>query len=411
MAIVLPLTGARRCLQDLFDGIDNDALLINDCNDNQMPHHWLGDGYCDDGSDLDDGIAPTCTGGATCPTRFAAAGDASAASCPAGCAYTAAIGGDFNCNIFLCDDSDCGSDCRIVTGRDQVYVAADMGTVYGNVRDANGEAFEADFEAGETYYIWTTVGNNAGHIQDTTLTLFDSDGTTTLAQNDDGPYGPFNSYIEFTPAEAISAATIQVNPKSRSDRGTFMLQISTTRPTEEDFGAPQGDNILATCGDADGMGPGEVAVTDAQCGGDLVANPAAVQEACAGTECDLSLAEDKAVCCMVRPVLKTCGNVNGDSVSDDPFDCSRSPNSLRDAPDTFTCDRDCVASECCTVPRIRTCADVNGDSIGTVEFVSPAAQNHPVRRGLLMLTLVSLSELRRRGEHARHGSGRDRVRC
>ena len=45
----------RRCLQDLFDGIDNDALLINDCNDNQMPHHWLGDGFCDDGSDVQDG--------------------------------------------------------------------------------------------------------------------------------------------------------------------------------------------------------------------------------------------------------------------------------------------------------------------------------------------------------------------
>ena len=32
---------------DLFDGVNNDALLINDCNDNPMPHHWLGDGYCD----------------------------------------------------------------------------------------------------------------------------------------------------------------------------------------------------------------------------------------------------------------------------------------------------------------------------------------------------------------------------
>ena len=37
------------------DGIDNDALLINDCNNNQMPHHWLGDGFCDDGSDVKDG--------------------------------------------------------------------------------------------------------------------------------------------------------------------------------------------------------------------------------------------------------------------------------------------------------------------------------------------------------------------
>ena len=85
-----------------------------------------------------------------------------------------------NCNIFLCDDSDCGTDCRVVLGRDQIEVAADMGVVYGHVDDSNGESFEADFEAGTTYYIWTTVGTNAGHIQDTTLTIFDADGTTVL---------------------------------------------------------------------------------------------------------------------------------------------------------------------------------------------------------------------------------------
>ena len=33
---------------DLFDGIDNDALLLDDCNGNPAPHHWLGDGYCDE---------------------------------------------------------------------------------------------------------------------------------------------------------------------------------------------------------------------------------------------------------------------------------------------------------------------------------------------------------------------------
>ena len=81
-----------------------------------------------------------------------------------------------------------------------------------------------------SYYIWTNTGDGAGHIDDTTLTLFDSDGTTVLAQNDDGPAGPVNSYIEFTPAAPIRAATIQVNPKSRRSRGTFQLQISLTRP-------------------------------------------------------------------------------------------------------------------------------------------------------------------------------------
>ena len=35
---------------DLFDGVNNDALLIPDCNGDLKPHHWLADGYCDDGS-------------------------------------------------------------------------------------------------------------------------------------------------------------------------------------------------------------------------------------------------------------------------------------------------------------------------------------------------------------------------
>ena len=59
-----------------------------------------------------------------------------------------------NCNIFLCDDSDCGDRCRVVEGRDQVQIRADMGVVYGHIRDRDGEIFETDFEASVTYYIW-----------------------------------------------------------------------------------------------------------------------------------------------------------------------------------------------------------------------------------------------------------------
>jgi hypothetical protein len=137
-----------------------------------------------------------------------------------------------NCNIFLCDDSDCFDDCRVVEGRDQVEVAADMGIVTGHVLDANGQIFEVDLEEGITYYIWTYVGDWEGHVGDTTITLFDADGTTVLAENDDGPAGPANSYIEFTPGAAISAATILVAPKTRSDRGSFQLLISMTRPAD-----------------------------------------------------------------------------------------------------------------------------------------------------------------------------------
>jgi hypothetical protein len=99
---------------DLFDGVNNDALLIEDCDGNPNPHHWLGDGYCDDGTDVDDG------------------------------------GGNFNCNIFLCDDGDCGEDCAVIEGRDQVEVAADTGAVYGTIRASTGEMFEIDLDAGVT---------------------------------------------------------------------------------------------------------------------------------------------------------------------------------------------------------------------------------------------------------------------
>ena len=181
-----------------------------------------------------------------------------------------------NCNIFLCDDSDCGDSCRVIEGLDQVDVAPDMGIVYGNVRDANGEDFEIDLEAGTTYglfvplshslslslsrslclsvslalplsasfslvsecvllvaryYIWTNITDGTTHhIQDTTMTLFDADGTTILAQNDDGPAGAVNSYIEYTPTASIASATILVAPKTHQDHGTFQLQVSLTQP-------------------------------------------------------------------------------------------------------------------------------------------------------------------------------------
>ena len=139
-----------------------------------------------------------------------------------------------NCNIFLCDDSDCPANCRVVAGRSQVEISADGGIVYGNVQDANGEDFEIDFTAGQTYYIWTNIGDGvAGHVSDTTMTLFDADGTTMLAQNDDGPVGPVNSYIEFTPAADISAATILVAAKTRQDRGASTQTISTATTCQD----------------------------------------------------------------------------------------------------------------------------------------------------------------------------------
>ena len=114
-----------------------------------------------------------------------------------------------------------------------------MGVVYGNIRDANGEDFEIDLEAGTTYYIWTNINDGTTHhVQDTTMTLFDADGTTALAQNDDGPFGPVNSYIEYTATASVNGATILVAPKTRFDRGTFQLQVSLTEPDLTPVEAP-----------------------------------------------------------------------------------------------------------------------------------------------------------------------------
>jgi hypothetical protein len=81
------------------------------------------------------------------------------------------------------------------------------------------------------YYIWTNITDGTTHhIQDTTMTLFDADGTTILAQNDDGPAGAVNSYIEYTPTASIASATILVAPKTHQDHGTFQLQVSLSQP-------------------------------------------------------------------------------------------------------------------------------------------------------------------------------------
>jgi hypothetical protein len=185
-------------LIDVFDGKDNDKLLIKDCNGHLMNHHWVGDGYCDDGKDRKDG------------------------------------GADFNCNIFLCDDGDCKNNglCRTVKGRTQVELKVDaVSAVYGNVKDQMGQEFEVDFKAATKYYIYTTIEEkHPGHIQDTVLTVFGANKKQIFGRNDDGPYGKDNSYLELTLASGIKQATIQITPKTRADRGTFQMWVQTQKP-------------------------------------------------------------------------------------------------------------------------------------------------------------------------------------
>jgi hypothetical protein len=128
--------------------------------------------------------------------------------------------GSVNCNIFNCDDGDCGKKCRIVKGRDQVEITVNSGVVYGHIKDSAGEVFETDLKKGVTYYLFTTIDSGAKHhVSDTTLTLLSADGKTILAKNDDGPLGRQNSYIKYKATANIDDAIIQVRGKSRQDRG------------------------------------------------------------------------------------------------------------------------------------------------------------------------------------------------
>jgi sporulation protein YlmC with PRC-barrel domain len=200
---------------DLMDGTNNDALVIKDCNGRESPHHWLGDGFCDTGK----------------------------------IANGAHSHGDFNCNIFGCDDGDCDvkgkpkGQCRVVKGRDQVEVKVNAGVVYGHIKNQVGVVFECDLLSGVTYHIWTNIGTSKGHIEDTVMSLYAKDGTTLLARNDNGPFGPSSSYIKYKPVVNIKDATIKVTPKSRKDRGSFQLQLSTKKPK-----CLQGLDCAGVCG-------------------------------------------------------------------------------------------------------------------------------------------------------------------
>jgi hypothetical protein len=187
-------------LIDVFDGINNDALSLKDCNGKSAPHHWLGDGYCDKGKDGHQG------------------GKAS---------------GDFNCNIFRCDDGDCGKpgSCRIVKGRDQITLVADGKQNFGHVTDRTGQIFEVDLKKGVKYYIWTSIDKKTRHhLQDSFLTLIASDGKTILKKGSDGPKGPQNSYMEYTPTGNIARGTIKVTAAHAGHRGSFIIQVSTKKP-------------------------------------------------------------------------------------------------------------------------------------------------------------------------------------
>jgi hypothetical protein len=198
---------------DLFDGVNDDSMVVKDCNGKNVPHHWLGDGFCDDGATFKKGSV-----GQQLQLK------------------PSKSHGDFNCDIFACDNGDCDVQgkpkgvCRQVKGRDQVELKVDASAIYGHIKDRNGAVFVADLRANTVYHLWTNTGTSPYQARDTVLTVWDADAKTLLASNDDGPFGKASSYVKFRPATNIQAAVIKVTGKKSLDRGSFIIHISTKPP-------------------------------------------------------------------------------------------------------------------------------------------------------------------------------------
>ena len=74
---------------------------------------------------------------------------------------------------------------------------------------------------------------------------------------------------------------------------------------------------LATCGDADGDGARLAGVSDADCGAGFVARPVADTTECQSTSCDIAGSPaDKAACCVA---VATCGDADGEGPGTAPI--------------------------------------------------------------------------------------------
>lgn len=115
---------------DVFDLVENGALTVRDCRGNMYPHRWVGDGFCDDGTETEDGSP------------------------------------DFNCATFECDRNDCATGCVASPDHDRVSLVPDKLSAgnFGEIARM-GEVWWSKFEAvaGETY---TFVGQTGNQAQD-----------------------------------------------------------------------------------------------------------------------------------------------------------------------------------------------------------------------------------------------------
>eukprot|EP01051_Picozoa_sp_SAG22_P008968 SAG22_NODE_716_length_7715_cov_6.435399_3_plen_1185_part_00 len=182
-------------LVDVFDGVDNDQLTLTDCAGETFPHHWLGDGICDNGEG-DRGI-------------------------------------DLNCNIFNCDDGDCGSDsCAVLSGdRGPVEITPDVGWVGASLGASLGPGQQAlymfDATNGTTYWVATRLSAGAGGLADSVLSILD-ETLEQVAQNDNLGRGTRASALTFT-AAITGPYVVKVRSYNPLLGGDYSLQVATDR--------------------------------------------------------------------------------------------------------------------------------------------------------------------------------------
>ena len=185
---------------DMFDGVDNDALAIKDCNGKAYPHHWLGDGFCD------------CLVG-NCPAGVKPAKGGSQS------------GGDFNCDTFRCDDGDCGApgSCKVVHGKSGNFtIKVDSGWQKGELKDmAQHKFYDFQAHAGQTYWISTELET----LEDSILYLMDKN-LQSITQNDNAGRGTLASLIQWK-CQKDGQYFIKVRSYNPTRRGTFHVQVST----------------------------------------------------------------------------------------------------------------------------------------------------------------------------------------
>eukprot|EP01049_Picozoa_sp_SAG25_P000368 SAG25_NODE_12_length_28061_cov_181.931795_16_plen_5330_part_01 len=184
----------------MFDGVDNDALAINDCNGKPFPHSWLGDGFCDC-------LAPHCPKGV--PTKPGSVKKK----------------GDFNCDTFRCDDGDCGKpgSCRSVRGMKAFTIKPDNGWYKGELKKmASHEFYNFQAVAGHTYWIATELIT----LDDTVLYLLDKN-LIQIAQNDNAGRGTRASLIQWR-CPKDGNYFLKVRSYNPTRMGKFNIEVRTT---------------------------------------------------------------------------------------------------------------------------------------------------------------------------------------